>query len=140
MREAQVCINELRGSHFIIPLTLQATLPGSLNIASRDLPCLPSALFEIHLSITPEKLPSVPDEPHLPEKVGKNFRSNPTTWYDQQDLTFLRARNNQIVELQPEISLFGSLKTIDVSLSVLFPTTQPEFLFPASKQSSRVTS
>ena len=40
--------------------------------------------------------------------------SNPTTWYDQQDLTFLRARNNQIVELQSEISLFGSLKTIDV--------------------------
>ncbi|KAH9999663.1 hypothetical protein BJV74DRAFT_823072 [Russula compacta] len=92
----------------------RARSSGSLNIASRDLPCLPSALFEIHLSITPEKLPSVPDEPHLPEKVGKNTRSNSTTWFDQQDLTFLRARNNQIVELQPEISLFGSLKTIDL--------------------------
>ncbi len=42
--------------------------------------------------------------------------SNSTTWYDQQDLTFLRARNNKIVELQPEMSLFGSLKTIDVCL------------------------
>ena len=87
---------------------------GSLNIASRDLPCLPSALFELHLSITPEKLASVPDEPPLPEKPSRRATSNSTTWYDQQDLTFLRARNNQIVEIQHEISLFGSLKTIDV--------------------------
>jgi hypothetical protein len=78
--------------------------------------CLPSALFEIHLSITPEKLASVSDEPPLPDKPGHKSNSNPTTWYDQQDLTFLRARNNQIVELQPEISLFGSLKTVDVCL------------------------
>lgn len=73
-------------------------------------------LFEIHLSITPEKLTRVPDEPPLPDKPGEKFNSNSTTWYDQQDLTFLRVRNNQIVELQPEISLFGSLKTVDVCL------------------------
>jgi hypothetical protein len=88
-------------------------------MASRDLLCLPSALFQIHLSVTPEKLSSVPDEPPLLEKPGKKTGSNPTTWYDQQDLTFLRARNNQIVEVQPEISLFGSLKTIDVRLLTL---------------------
>lgn len=92
----------------------RARSSGSLNIASRDLLCLPSALFQIHLSVTPEKLSSVPDEPPLPEKPGKKTGSNSTTWYDQQDLTFLRARNNQIVELQPELSLFGSLKTIDL--------------------------
>jgi hypothetical protein len=89
-----------------------AYLQGSLNIASRDLPCLPSALFEIHLSVTPGKLASVPDEPPLPVIPDKS--SDPTTWYEQRDLTFLRARNNQIVEIQTEISLFGSLKTIDV--------------------------
>ncbi|KAI9452457.1 L domain-like protein [Russula earlei] len=92
----------------------RARSSGSLNIASRDLLCLPSALFEIHLSVTPEKLSRVPDEPNFPEKHGKKVISNPTLWYEQQDLTFIRARNNQIVELQPEISLFGSLKTIDL--------------------------
>lgn len=92
----------------------RARSSGSLNIASRDLPCLPSALFEIHLSVTPDKLSSVPDEPPLPEKPSRRTTSKSTTWYDQQDLTFLRARNNQIVEIQHEISLFGSLKTIDL--------------------------
>ncbi|KAH9029317.1 hypothetical protein EDB83DRAFT_2678570 [Lactarius deliciosus] len=92
----------------------RARSSGSLNIASRDLPCLPSVLFEIHLSVTPEKLSSVPEEPPLPEKPSRRATSNSTTWYDQQDLTFLRARNNQIVEIQHEISLFGSLKTIDL--------------------------
>jgi hypothetical protein len=92
---------------------------GSLNLASRDLPCLPSALFELHLSVTPEKLASVPEEPPLPEKPSRGATSNSTTWYDQQDLTFLRARNNQIVEIQHEISLFGSLKTIDVRVVCL---------------------
>ncbi|KAI9454404.1 L domain-like protein [Lactarius psammicola] len=92
----------------------RARSSGSLNIASRDLPCIPSALFEIHLSVTPDKLASVPEEPPLPEKPSRRATSNSTTWYDQQDLTFLRARNNQIVEIQHEISLFGSLKTIDL--------------------------
>ena len=71
-------------------------------------------MFELHLSVTPERLASVPEEPPLPEKPSRRANSNSTTWYDQQDLTFLRARNNQIVEIQHEISLFGSLKTIDV--------------------------
>ncbi|KAI0245986.1 hypothetical protein BJV78DRAFT_1258799 [Lactifluus subvellereus] len=92
----------------------RARSSGSLNVASRDLLCLPSALFEIHLSVTPGKLASVPDELPLPDKPGKRVNSGATTWYDQQDLTFLRARNNQIVEIQTEISLFGSLKTIDL--------------------------
>ncbi|KAF8257222.1 hypothetical protein EI94DRAFT_1632919 [Lactarius quietus] len=92
----------------------RARSSGSLNLASRDLPCLPSALFELHLSVTPDKLASVPEEPPLPEKPSRRATSNSTTWYDQQDLTFLRARNNQIVEIQHEISLFGSLKTIDL--------------------------
>jgi hypothetical protein len=119
VRAAQVCIDGIY-IYFphIISLTLHASrlvcIQGSLNIASRDLPCLPSALFEIHLSVTPGALASVPDEPPLPERPRKTSNSDLTTWYDQQDLTFLRARNNKIVEIQTEISLFGSLKTIDV--------------------------
>ena len=32
------------------------------------------------------------------------------------DLTVLKARSNEIVAIQPEIALFGSLKAIDVSI------------------------
>jgi hypothetical protein len=67
----------------------------------------------------PGKLASMPDEPPLPAKAGKKISSDPTTWYDQQDLTFLWAWNNQIVELQTKISLFGSVKTIDICVSKL---------------------
>ena len=113
VRAARVCASVIVVFHFAYPSRPE----GSLNIASRDLPCLPSALFELHLSVTPDKLPSVPEEPPLPEKPSRRATSNSATWYDQQDLTFLRARNNQIVEIQHEISLFGSLKTIDVRVS-----------------------
>ncbi len=107
---ARVCFSMI----IVLPVAYPPRPAGSLNLASRDLPCLPSALFEIHLSVTPDKLVSVPEEPPLPEKPSRRAASNSTTWYDQEDLTFLRARNNQIVEIQHEISMFGSLKTIDV--------------------------
>jgi hypothetical protein len=113
VRAARVCVSVVIALHF----TYLSRPEGSLNIASRGLPCIPSALFELHLSVTPDELASVPDEPPLPEKPSRRGTSNSTTWYDQQDLTFLRARNNQIVEIQHEISLFGSLKTIDVRVS-----------------------
>ncbi|KAI0043998.1 RNI-like protein [Auriscalpium vulgare] len=89
---------------------------GSINLAARSLPCIPSALFEIHLGVKPEPLQSVPEEPPLPEsgrKKPSNSNAAPS-WYEQQDLTTLRAWNNEIIELQPEISLFGSLKNIDL--------------------------
>lgn len=75
-------------------------------------------MFEIHLGVTPAPLPSV-TEPDYPEenspKKMKQGRQQPS-WFEAQDLVVLKARSNEIVELQPELSLFGSLKTIDASL------------------------
>jgi hypothetical protein len=92
---------------------------GTLNVSSRDLQCLPPELFDIHLGVTPEPLSLVPDVTALP------IVDNPTTrrmggdssvaWFEQQDLEILKAGNNDILELQPELSLFGSLKVVDVS-------------------------
>jgi hypothetical protein len=78
---------------------------------------LPPALFEIHLGITPAPLKSVPDEPKLPpgdEHAPRRKAGNGPTWFDAQDLEILKAWSNRIVEIHPEISLFGSLKNIDV--------------------------
>ena len=96
---------------------------GSLNLATRSLPCLPSALFEIHLGVTPDPLKSVPNEPALPASEPKPSRRghDKPSWYEAQDLTVIKAWNNDIQEVQHEISLFGSLKTVDVgSQSLLF--------------------
>ncbi|KAF9810016.1 hypothetical protein IEO21_07171 [Rhodonia placenta] len=41
-------------------------------------------------------------------------RSDAPSWYEAQDLQVLKAWSNEIVEIQPEISMFGSLKTIDL--------------------------
>jgi len=81
----------------------------------------------MHLNITPDPLKSVPNEPVLPPSDPSSTRrgGNQTkaTWFEAQDLTVLKAWNNEIVEIQHEISLFGSLKTVDVSyvFSVLRP-------------------
>ncbi|CAA7269657.1 unnamed protein product [Cyclocybe aegerita] len=91
---------------------------GSLNLATRSLVCLPSALFEMHLGLTPDPLKSVPQEPVLPPSEPTSSRrggnQNKAAWYEAQDLTVLKAWNNEIEELQHEISLFGSLKTVDL--------------------------
>ncbi|KAI1786460.1 hypothetical protein LXA43DRAFT_952578 [Ganoderma leucocontextum] len=89
---------------------------GAINLSSRDLPCLPSALFEIHLGITPEPLKSVPVEPPITTfTTGTSIRKQEApSWYDAQDLEILKAWSNEILEIQPEISMFGSLKTIDL--------------------------
>ncbi|KAF5389029.1 hypothetical protein D9757_005019 [Collybiopsis confluens] len=94
---------------------------GVVNISARNLPCIPSVLFEIHLGITPNPLKSVPNEPKLPPSdapttgAPKNRRNgdNPS-WFEAQDLTTLKAWNNDITEIQHEISLFGSLKVLDL--------------------------
>jgi hypothetical protein len=84
------------------------------------LPCLPTALFEIHLGITPDPLKSVPTEPSIgttadtPATTRRGGRNDGPSWFEANDLTVLKAWNNEIVEIQPEISLFGSLKTVDV--------------------------
>ncbi|KAG8213136.1 hypothetical protein J3R82DRAFT_11540 [Butyriboletus roseoflavus] len=90
---------------------------GSINLASRSLPCLPSALFEIHLRVKPDALQSVPQEPPIgsSEAPGRRpgHRGGPA-WFEAQDLQVLKAWNNEIVEIQHEISLFGSLKSVDL--------------------------
>ncbi|KAJ3919927.1 hypothetical protein F5877DRAFT_39200 [Lentinula edodes] len=91
---------------------------GVVNLTARSLPCIPSALFEIHLGITPDPLKSVPNEPNLPpsdtvpaRRGGK--RDNPA-WFEAQDLTTLKVWSNDIAEIQHEISMFGSLKVLDL--------------------------
>ena len=69
--------------------------------------------------MNPEPLQSVPNEPVLPPEPTKaasrkGNRDQPS-WYQAQDLTVLKVGSNEIEEIQHEISLFGSLKTVDVS-------------------------
>jgi len=76
-------------------------------------------LYEIHLGITPDPLKSVPKETVLPPSPSvapkRGRQQDAPTWFEAQDLQILRAWNNDITEIQHEISLFGSLKTVDVS-------------------------
>lgn len=64
------------------------------------------------------------NEPPLPENdstVARKRAVKDVSWYDAKDLEVIKAWSNKIVELQPELSLFGSLKTLDVRLyAVLF--------------------
>ncbi|OCH86470.1 hypothetical protein OBBRIDRAFT_761256 [Obba rivulosa] len=97
----------------------RARSSGSVNLASRALPCLPSALFEIHFGIKPEPLPSVPEEPPIASgseasNTRRKGNQDGPSWYDAQDLEVLKAWSNEIVEIQHEISMFGSLKTVDL--------------------------
>ena len=74
--------------------------------------------------MTPEPLQSVPNEPALPPEppktVSRKGNRDQPSWFQAQDLTVLKAGNNEIEEVQHEISLFGSLKTVDVSNFTLF--------------------
>ncbi|KAI0090951.1 hypothetical protein BDY19DRAFT_991554 [Irpex rosettiformis] len=100
----------------------RARSTGAINLASRALPCLPSALFEIHLGIKPEPLKSVPVEPPITtassdETSASRRRAanhSAPSWFEAQDLAVLKAWSNDILEIQPEISMFGSLKAIDL--------------------------
>ena len=91
---------------------------GVLELSSRTLKCLPSCLFEIHLGVNAAPLKSVEasdlDPPESPVRRQPAKKQN--TYFDSQDLEVLKARSNEIVELQPELALFGSLKTVDVSI------------------------
>lgn len=91
---------------------------GILNLASRSISSPPTALFEIHLGITPEPLKFAPKETEEELRAGKTKERAQTAWFEAVDLTVLKLRDNTIVEIQPEISLFGSLKTLDVSSSL----------------------
>ncbi|KAJ7757733.1 hypothetical protein DFH07DRAFT_742106 [Mycena maculata] len=92
----------------------RAKSTGSINLSTRSLQCIPSALFDLHLGITPESLKSVPEEPPLPPAPETRQKRAVPAWFEIQDLEVLKAWGNEIVEIQPEISLFGSLKSIDL--------------------------
>ncbi|KAG7451429.1 L domain-like protein [Guyanagaster necrorhizus] len=96
----------------------RARSTGTLNLSTRSLPCIPSILFEIHLRVTPGPLTSVPDEPSFasesssaPRRGGKY---DAPAWFEGQDLRVLKVGNNAIAEIQHEISMFGSLKVVDL--------------------------
>lgn len=74
--------------------------------------------------MNPDPLRSVPNEPVLPpsEPTKASLRKgnlDQPSWFQAQDLTVLKVGNNEIEEIQHEISMFGSLKTVDVS-NVIF--------------------
>ncbi|KAG2149050.1 uncharacterized protein EDB93DRAFT_1143334 [Suillus bovinus] len=109
----------------------RARSTGAINLSSRSLPCIPSALFEIHLGVTPDPLKSVASEPPISSSTDISCSSRQAgqregpAWFEAQDLHVLKAWNNDIVEIQHEISLFGSLKTIDLHQNriVVLPDT-----------------
>jgi hypothetical protein len=75
--------------------------------------------------VKPEPLKLVPELP-LPSPLfggPKRGRGGEVSWYEAQDLVVIQAQNNEIAELQPEISLFGSLKTIDVRKDFIFSSS-----------------
>ncbi|KAG1883436.1 hypothetical protein F4604DRAFT_1738394 [Suillus subluteus] len=109
----------------------RARSTGAINLSSRSLPCIPSALFDIHLGVTPDPLKSVASEPPISSPTDASSSSRRTgqregpAWFEAQDLHVLKVWNNDIVEIQHEISLFGSLKTVDLHQNkiVLLPDT-----------------
>ncbi|KAG2131383.1 hypothetical protein DEU56DRAFT_814250 [Suillus clintonianus] len=109
----------------------RARSTGAINLSSRSLPCIPSALFEIHLGVTPDTLKSVASEPPVSSSTDTSSSSRRAgqregpAWFEAQDLHVLKAWNNNIVEIQHEISLFGSLKTVDLHQNriILLPDT-----------------
>ncbi|KAG1840997.1 hypothetical protein DFJ58DRAFT_718238 [Suillus subalutaceus] len=84
----------------------RARSTGAINLSSRSLPCIPSAF-------------SVASEPPISSSTDASSSSRRTgqregpAWFEAQDLHVLKVWNNDIVEIQHEISLFGSLKTVD---------------------------
>ncbi|KAL5525592.1 hypothetical protein ACEPAG_6928 [Sanghuangporus baumii] len=89
---------------------------GNLTLSSRSLPCIPSCLFEIHLGVKPQPLDSVTEPDYTAEDTPKRNKPNmqQASWFEAQDLVILKARSNDIIAIQPELALFGSLKVIDL--------------------------
>jgi hypothetical protein len=86
---------------------------------SRQLNCLPKFLFESHLGLIPEPLTLYPDS--NADLDEKEVKSTIPSW-QAQDLGTLKVADNLIVELQPELSLFGSLKHLDVRSTLYLAT------------------
>ncbi|EJU05058.1 L domain-like protein [Dacryopinax primogenitus] len=89
-----------------------------LGRQSMELPCLPYALFNLHLAMEPS-FPPPPPVDHTQKEVKQ------PAFYDCVDLVSLKARDNSIEGLQAELSYFVSLRLLDLNrnkLSKLPPT------------------
>jgi hypothetical protein len=107
--------------HVLLILILIVRFTGAVNLSARSLSCLPPSLFEVHLGITPDPLKSAiinHDDETLPTHTVAKPSKASTPWFAAQDLTTLKAFTNDIVEIQHEISLFGSLKVVDVCIDL----------------------
>lgn len=76
----------------------QYAASGNLNISSRQLSAIPNLLFSIHLGVDPKPLSSCPAEQSQPPEDRSTTSS--VAWYEAQDLTTLKARDNDIEMLQ----------------------------------------
>ena len=56
----------------------------------------------------------------VPDSHFSSRKGNSPAWFEAQDLQVLKAWNNDIIEIQHEISLFGALKVIDVCYGAAF--------------------
>lgn len=56
----------------------------------------------------------MPQEPTSESSTRRPTQRSGPSWFEAQDLQVLKAWSNEIVEIQHEISLFGSLKVVDL--------------------------
>ncbi|OBZ66220.1 E3 ubiquitin-protein ligase LRSAM1 [Grifola frondosa] len=123
----------------------RARSSGVINLASRALPCIPSALFEIHLGIKPEPLKSVPNEPPITTSTSEDLHShrrgirmllrgmvkrnrrNPSGNFDVGSLKTVDLHNNKITTLPDSFADLTALTVLDLSHNELI--TLPANLF-----------
>lgn len=68
------------------------------------------------MRITPEPLKLLPNSNDEGDDNDVQLKTTISSW-QAQDLATLKASDNAIIEIQPELSLFGSLNHLDVSAS-----------------------
>ncbi|KZP00402.1 L domain-like protein [Calocera viscosa TUFC12733] len=104
-------VDILGRSSMLVDIT-RARTSGKLDLSFRSLPCLPYALFNLHLGMEPSFPTPPPRDPTEKEVKQPSF-------YECIDLVSLRARDNMIEEIQEEISYFVSLKVLDLNRNKL---------------------
>ena len=104
---------------------------GKLDITSFNLPRIPSEVYSVLLGIEPSN-PAPPSSAPASDainRVTKSFENlgsgsrqdvfgkasnQPETWVECEELTYLKASDNRIEQLDVEIGAFGGLKAIEV--------------------------
>ena len=84
-------------------------------MSARELNQLPPGLFTIYLGVEAEPLPLGEISSGRISSAEDTKPSKHLAYYEVVDLTVLKARDNSISLLQPELSLFGGLKTLDLA-------------------------